>query len=93
MKTMMTTDGVLRLARRETMDLGPRGGQAITCVQGCLWITVDNDSRDIVLEPGQTHRSEAGERVLVFALQASVATVKTLQVVQAGWPEGEAVAA
>lgn len=90
-KTM--TGGVLRLARRETMDLGRQGGQVITCVQGCLWITVDNDSRDIVLEPGQTHRTEAGARVLVFALQPSVATVKALQVAPTGWPAGEAVAA
>jgi len=45
-----------------------------------------------VQEPGQICQVEAGERVLVFALQASVLTARAQEVAPAAWA-GEAVAA
>ena len=38
---------------------------------GCLWITLDNDTRDIILEPGQRHVFDADERALIVALKPS----------------------
>ena len=43
----------------------------IECQSGVLWITIDHDPRDIVLEPGEHFRSASHERALVAALQPS----------------------
>jgi hypothetical protein len=43
----------------------------IECQSGALWITLDHDRRDIVLEQGQRFRSDSHRRVLVAALEPS----------------------
>ncbi|MGJ7511048.1 DUF2917 domain-containing protein [Variovorax sp. GT1P44] len=43
----------------------------IECQSGSLWITLDHDRRDIVLEQGQRFRSDSHRRVLVAALEPS----------------------
>ena len=43
----------------------------IECTSGALWITLDHDRRDIVLEPGERFRSDSHRRALVAALEAS----------------------
>ena len=46
-------------------------GQRVECVSGALWVTQDGDTRDIVLEPGESfdfdHRGDA----LISALDDS----------------------
>lgn len=43
----------------------------IECTSGAVWVTLDHDRRDIVLEPGQHFRSDTHRRALVAALEAS----------------------
>jgi len=43
----------------------------IECTHGALWITLDHDRRDIVLEPGEHFRSDLHRRALVAALEPS----------------------
>ena len=43
----------------------------IECRTGALWITLDNDPRDIVLAPGQRFRTDAHRRALVAAMESS----------------------
>lgn len=42
----------------------------LTCVSGLAWITIDNDPRDIVLEPGQEHVVDSDGTVVVYPLRA-----------------------
>jgi hypothetical protein len=43
----------------------------IECRSGALWITLDNDRRDIVLNPGQHFRADSHRRALVEAIEPS----------------------
>ena len=52
-------------------------GARLHCVSGCLWITQDGDSEDIVLYPGDSHASRGAARVIVQALEASALLVHT----------------
>jgi hypothetical protein len=47
---------------------------AIRCEAGTLWLTQNNDSRDIVLQPGEQFRPDRPGKVLVFALNAGSLT-------------------
>lgn len=43
----------------------------LTCAEGVLWITLDNDPRDVVLEAGGEFTTTDRRRALVFALKPS----------------------
>ena len=47
----------------------------VACRQGALWITLDNDPRDIVLEAGQRFTTPAKSQALLYALKASRVTL------------------
>jgi len=59
------------LARDELLTLSDTNAFEIVSQVGCLWITLDNDTRDIILEPGQRHVFAANERALIVALKPS----------------------
>lgn len=60
-----------RMERDELMSLTDAEPFEVTSQVGCLWITMDNDSRDIILEPGQRFEFAAGDRALIVALKPS----------------------
>jgi DUF2917 family protein len=62
----------LSLEPRGLLEIPDAAGVRITCNEGCLWITLDNDPRDIVLEPGQNFASTQHRRALIYALQSSM---------------------
>mmetsp|Transcript_39212 Transcript_39212/g.92239 ORF Transcript_39212/g.92239 Transcript_39212/m.92239 type:complete len:137 (+) Transcript_39212:696-1106(+) len=59
----------LLLQRGQASRLPLAGARQLRSVAGTLWITVDHDRRDIVLEPGQSVHLQGGEGVTVSALQ------------------------
>jgi len=59
------------LARDELLSLTDTNAFEIVAQSGCLWITLDNDTRDIILEPGQRQTFDADQRALVVALKNS----------------------
>ena len=59
------------LRRRELCAIERPAGRRLTCMAGCLWITVDGEPRDIVLEAGESFEASSDERVLVYALEDS----------------------
>jgi hypothetical protein len=59
------------LARDELLSLSDTNAFEIVAQTGCLWVTLDNDTRDIILEPGQRHVFAADERALIVALKNS----------------------
>lgn len=56
------------LAKNGVQRLHKALGQRIEVVAGTLWITLDNDPRDIVLNPGEGFTIDAEDDVLLSAL-------------------------
>jgi hypothetical protein len=61
----------LALARQSVFTLRDAAGLEIRCREGSVWITLDNDPRDIVLEAGATFHTPEHRRALVYGLEAS----------------------
>lgn len=58
--------------RTRTLVSVPDASQArFTCREGTLWITLDNDPRDVVLEAGDEFSTGERRRAIVYALQPS----------------------
>jgi hypothetical protein len=58
-----------RLVRHETVFASARQGTRIECLEGCVWITVDGELLDVVLEAGEQFTLERTGRVAVHALE------------------------
>ena len=61
----------VRLESRRLLELPDAAGVLIRCESGSLWVTMDNDPRDIVLEAGQVFETTEHRRALVYALENS----------------------
>jgi hypothetical protein len=59
------------LPRGTIVTLPDAAGLRIACLRGCVWLTVDDDPRDIVLERGETYTPTVHKRVMFHALEAS----------------------
>lgn len=46
-------------------------GQRIEALSGCLWVTIDNDLRDIFVGPGEGFSIDRGGDTLVSAMDDS----------------------
>jgi hypothetical protein len=52
----------------------------VTCVSGTAWITMAADTRDIVLEPGDTHAAARRERLFINAMPRCVLRIEPVAV-------------
>ncbi len=50
-------------------------GRTITCETGTLWLTFDNESVDVVLEAGQSHRCAKASKLAIHALATARVSV------------------
>jgi hypothetical protein len=66
------------LAARALLDIPDISGTQVVCRRGSLWITLDNDPRDIVLDAGESFFSTEHRRALIYAFQASVVAMRTV---------------
>ncbi len=57
--------------KRSTLAIERPQGRRITCIAGCVWLTQDNDPRDVVLEAGESPLCASDDRLLVYGLQRS----------------------
>ena len=67
------------LPKRSVFAVPDGAGVGIECRSGSVWVTLDRDPRDIVLEPGNRFESTDHRRVLVSALESSCITVSDAQ--------------
>lgn len=51
----------------------------IECREGSVWITLDHDPRDIVLERGETFEHDGLRRALVYAFEPSTLELRPAQ--------------
>jgi hypothetical protein len=56
------------LAWEHPLTVSDGKGTCITARRGAVWITIDDDLRDIVLESGESFLLEKSERVIVQAI-------------------------
>lgn len=62
------------IAARGLLVIPDVAGVQLSCSDGSVWLTLDNDLRDIVLEPGDVFFSSEHRRALLYAFRhASVA--------------------
>lgn len=56
--------GSQRLAAGQALHFGRRGGE-LRVMQGCVWLTRANDSRDYFVEAGESIQFAAGESAVI----------------------------
>ncbi len=59
------------LLKNELVTLSGARGHVLDCLGGMAWVTLDGDSRDVILGPGETFRIESDAPVVVSALKPS----------------------
>jgi hypothetical protein len=67
--TMPATATRMLLQRGQVSRLSGTPGTRLASAAGALWITVDHDPRDIVLETGQAYTPRSPEGITVSALR------------------------
>ena len=65
---MPAITALVMLAPRQLHSIPDASGVGITCRSGSVWITVDNDPTDYVLEAGESFITSDHGRALVYAL-------------------------
>lgn len=67
----MAEGPTISLPARQLFEIPDAAGVRILCTAGCLWLTLDNDPNDVILEPGQTFEGREPRRALLYAMDAS----------------------
>lgn len=79
MKPFTPTEAISRVPRalrsRTTLPLQDQQGQRVSCLEGQVWITLQHDLRDVVLEPGECFVIDRPGLTLLFALRDAIVTV------------------
>ena len=65
------TDSPITLPRRAMLKLPDAAGVEVDCRSGSLWITLDGDTRDFIVEAGECFVTQSHRPAIVYALQAS----------------------
>jgi Protein of unknown function (DUF2917) len=60
--------GAVRLAANQTLKLVDGAGSTVCATEGSVWITEENQPRDIVLKPGTCYRLRERGLALVNSL-------------------------
>ena len=58
----------LSLAHQGMFSVADAAGLHITCREGSLWITLDHDTRDIVLSAGESFLATQHRRAIIYAI-------------------------
>lgn len=61
----------LSLAHQAMFEVTDAAGVQISCRQGSLWLTLDGDTRDIVIDAGESFVATEHRRALIYALAPS----------------------
>ena len=84
MRTEPISTFKIELPRHAIFTVADIAGVGIECQSGCVWLTLDDDPRDLVLEPGERFVGDIHRRVLVSAIEA--ASIAVSQALPAAMP-------
>lgn len=73
----------LSLEHRAMFSVADAAGVQIECREGSVWITLDGDPRDVVLEPNGLFSTAEHRRALIYALKSARVTVGRTSTAQA----------
>ncbi len=68
----------LNLPRQALFSIADAANVRIACAQGSIWITLDNDLRDIVLDDCQVFTTTEHRRAVIYAMKPSRITIAPL---------------
>ena len=88
----MNTDPtrLVRLATRRLLEIADNAPTRIECREGSVWITLDHDPRDIVLEAGESFEHDGRARALLYAFEPSAVALGPAQpLTAAAYPAGQ----
>ncbi len=71
MNTADLNPAAIALRKGEIHRIHHGAGQRIEALNGCLWVTMDNDLRDIFVSPGEGFSIDRDADTLVSALDDS----------------------
>lgn len=63
--------GVQEIAKAGIHEVKQALGVTIECLEGSVWVTLDGDLRDLVLDAGQSCKIDRKRRVLIQALDTA----------------------
>ncbi len=66
-------EGAVKLGPNQTLRVVDGAGSTVCAMQGSVWITEENDARDIVLSPGGCYRLRPPGVALVNSLGGEAA--------------------
>jgi hypothetical protein len=69
--TPLSSQFDLSLAHQGMFSVADAAGLQMTCREGSLWITLDNDTRDIVLSAGECFLTTQHRRAIIYAIGPS----------------------
>lgn len=61
-----------KIAKNAMLEVKQPLGVTIECLEGAIWVTLDGDSRDVVLDAGQSFIVDRKQRTLLQALDAAL---------------------
>jgi len=67
----MNQGPTVSLPARQLFVIPDAASAHILCTNGCLWLTLDDDPRDVILEPGDSFETAEHRRALLYAIQGS----------------------
>ena len=76
------------LPKAGMLRLDDMSGIELRCLSGTLWLTLDNDPKDVVLEAGDSFVTTSSRPAIVYAL--APASAKLLHAAGASRAQGEA---
>jgi Protein of unknown function (DUF2917) len=59
------------IAKNKILEIKHALGITIACLAGSIWITLDNDIRDMILHAGHSFKVKSNQRVLIQALDTA----------------------
>jgi hypothetical protein len=65
--------GAVRLGPNQTLKLVDGAGSTVCAVEGSVWITEENQAKDVVLEPGRCYRLRQRGVAIVNSLGGTAA--------------------
>lgn len=65
----------ISLPARQLFEMPDASAARILCTAGCLWLTLDEDRRDVILEPGDSFEADEARRALLYAIEPSSFTL------------------
>ena len=76
LNTELNTGSPVDLPRRAMLKLADAAAVQIDCRRGSLWITLDGDTRDFIVEAGERFTTDARRPAIVYALQPATLLVR-----------------